>query len=192
MPAMTLGRPVSGPVSRRAGLALAAAAVALLAGCGDSMAYYQTRYIPSSGDEYSAASQLSWQGDREVYELPAEPPAVDESRPRVACKEPGEVFKGQGIIGLTDNAPPYPDPNPPIALARSGDESPAGALPPVKAVPVADWGELERVGAREPIGPTQVSATDQGPYPFEASGKNVEPLNMAKTRDSDDWCPPRK
>ena len=176
-----------------AGLAIAAAATALLSGCGDSMVYYQSRYVPASSDEaFSPASQLSWQGDHEVYELPAEPPAVDESRPRVDCKQPAEVFKGQGMVGLTDDAPPYHDPNPPIRLANQGDDEMVAALPPVKATPVAKFGEMETVGAREPVGPTPVGGSAKGPFPFEASGKNNEPLTMAATRDSDDWCAPQK
>jgi hypothetical protein len=181
------------PHAQRTVLGLAGLAALTLAGCGNNTIYYQTRYVPTSSDEaFSPASQLAWSGDREVYELPAEPPAVDEDRPRIDCKQPAEVFKGQQIVGLTDNAPAYPDPNPPIALARSGDEPPSSALQPVKPLDLARFGDEDIVGAREPIGHPKVGITDPGPFPVVSSGKENPPLDLAKTRDADDWCEPKK
>jgi len=194
MSAMTVSRHLHPARFLQAGaLGLTALAMLMMTGCGDSTVYYQTRYVPTSSDEaFSPASQLGWSGDREVYELPAEPPAVDEDRPRIDCKQPAEVFKGPTIVGLTDSAPAYPDPNPPIALARTGDEELQAGLPPVKVLPIAKFGDPDVVGAREPVGVPPVASTDHGPFPVVSSGKNNPPLDLAATRDSDDWCAPKK
>lgn len=76
------------------------AALAALTGCGDTL-YYQTRYIPQSADAvYSPAEQMSWTGDKEAYELPSQPPAIDgDGEPRHNCARPYQKFKSDPTIG---------------------------------------------------------------------------------------------
>lgn len=75
----------------------------LLTGCaGGSREYYETRYIPTSGaSTFSAAERAKWFGDRQVYELPAAPPDLDDenpARPRVCARMPGPRFKAPTMV----------------------------------------------------------------------------------------------
>ncbi len=81
-------------------LALPALALAL-GGCSESL-YYDTRYVPTDIEStYSVSSQLSWSGDREVYELPAAAPDIDgEQKARVRCTYPYQKLKPQTIAGM--------------------------------------------------------------------------------------------
>jgi hypothetical protein len=81
-------------------LALPALAL-VLGGCSEGV-YYDTRYIPTDVEStYSLSAQLSWHGDREVYELPAAAPDIDnEQKPRVRCTYPYQKFKPQTIAGM--------------------------------------------------------------------------------------------
>ncbi len=78
----------------------------LLAGCSSNgeRAYYQTRYIPSSGDAlYTPSEKSRWRGDHEVYELVAAPPALaEEHRARRDCERPGSAFPVNGVAAYGD------------------------------------------------------------------------------------------
>jgi hypothetical protein len=81
-------------------LALPALALAL-GGCSESV-YYDTRYVPTDVESsYSLSARMGWSGDREVYELPAAAPDIDnEQKPRVRCTYPYQKFKPQTIAGM--------------------------------------------------------------------------------------------
>jgi hypothetical protein len=81
-------------------LALPVLALAL-GGCSESL-YYDTRYVPTDVESsYSLSSRIAWSGDREVYELPAAAPDIDnEQKPRVRCTYPYQKFKPQTIAGM--------------------------------------------------------------------------------------------
>ncbi len=75
----------------------------LLTGCaGGSREYYETRYIPTSGEStFSAAERSKWTGDRTVYELPSAPPDLDQDAapsPRACARMPGPRFKSQPMV----------------------------------------------------------------------------------------------
>jgi hypothetical protein len=81
-------------------LLLLAPVLAALTGCGDAM-YYQTRYIPSDIDSSFTVESLSWNGDKEVIELPAAPPDIDAThRVRVDCQTPGQKFKPVPVVAM--------------------------------------------------------------------------------------------
>jgi hypothetical protein len=168
-------------------LALAAVSLAL-AGCGDE--YYQTRYIPvSSESTYSAYEQAGWSGDREVYELPANPPAYGEMhRPRKDCLQPGQQFKPQTMAGITDEQhhDEIADVTP---ISATNDLSTGNPYPRPKDYPVAAWDEAKPAGAHEPTGVTQVGIDDRGPFPFRGSGTETIPANkVADWKDPEGWC----
>jgi hypothetical protein len=81
-------------------LALPALALAL-GGCSESL-YYDTRYVPTDIEStYSVSARIGWSGDREVYELPAAAPDIEnEQKARVRCTYPYQKFKPQTIAGM--------------------------------------------------------------------------------------------
>lgn len=167
------------------GLALASLGVV---GCGDL--YYQTRYIPvSSESTYSTAEQATWSGDREVYELPAAPPAIDGlHRERIECAKPGQRFKPQAMVGVGGEERHHRA-GEPRAVAGVEDLSPGNPLPPAKGYPVAAWGDPDPKGARERIGQVPVGGKDTGPFPY--NGESPNPVRPVGGQDHDrGWCPP--
>lgn len=89
--------------SARTKLPLLALPALLLAlgGCSESL-YYDTRYVPTDVEStYSVSARIGWSGDREVYELPAAAPDIDnEQKARVRCAYPYQKFKPQTIAGM--------------------------------------------------------------------------------------------
>ena len=178
-------------------LAMLAPVLLLAGGCADSV-YHQTRYVPSAGeDAYSFSERLFWTEDAEVYETPANPPALasgedDGHRSRIDCRKPGQAFKSGPVAagggteinghGLAEGP----------TLARMEDEPLHGrGLPPDAPQRVADWHDAGTTGARERPGLIPVANYDGRPRSQPASGidrRQTEP--MASTRDDADWCPP--
>lgn len=164
-----------------------------LAGCGDM--YYQTRYIPvSSEDAFSMHERVTWSGDKEVYELPANPPAIDTlHRERVDCKTPGQKFKGQAMLGIYQ--PAMHGETGEIVAVGGLDKGPhpGNPFPPQKDYPVGVQGDAIDRGAREPIGLIPVGGADRGPYPFRGSGTDTIGSDaMGAYRDDQTfWCPPQ-
>ncbi len=179
-------------------MALAAAAalcLVALGGCGDI--YYQTRYIPQSAESvYSGTEQAFWTGDREVYELPANPPAIDElHRARVDCKRPGQSFKSQTMVGLTDPDRRYDGTGDAILVgALDGGPAPAHGPLTIPKTAVSAMGDDYGSGARPGIGAIPVAASDHDPVPFRGSGTNLAPKRVvaAYRDDQTDWCPPNR
>jgi hypothetical protein len=86
------------PPMRR--LTLLVPLVIALTGCGDGGLYYQTRYIPTDIDSSFAVESVTWNGDREVIELPAAPPDLEGTNdPRVDCEYPYQKFKPTPVVG---------------------------------------------------------------------------------------------
>jgi hypothetical protein len=70
-----------------------------LVGCGDGGLYYQTRYIPTDIDSSFAVESVTWNGDREVIELPAAPPNLEgDAEPRADCEYPYQKFKPAPVV----------------------------------------------------------------------------------------------
>jgi hypothetical protein len=161
-----------------------------LAGCGDMA--YQTRYIPVSAESvYSPAERATWSGDREVYELPANPPAIDElHRQRIDCATPGQRFKPPPMAGIEDSHRHKETADPSLVARLNDDPEPGSPWGPQKDYPVAAWYEAEQRGAREQIGLVPVGVGDTGPWPFRGSGTETIPASsMAVYRtDQIDWC----
>lgn len=158
----------------------------LLASCGD--AYYQTRYVPVSvEDTYSVAARATWTGDREVYEIPAAPPAIDTERPRRPCLPPEQRFKPDPMLGLQESTHVHEvaDVQP---LAAMGDVTPHG-LPALKAPPIYAWMPAEGTGAHEPHYDHPVGVMDRGPVPFDIDHRHADGPRIAGWRtDETDWC----
>lgn len=163
-------------------------AVLSLTGCGDL--YYQTRYIPVSADAaYSVAERSTWSGDREVYELPANPPAIGaEHRERRPCLPPEQRFKPTAMLGIYDETHQH-EQGPVTPMAAYGE---AKGLPPkpMAAYPISGWYTAKVPGAKEPVGLIPVGVSAKGPYPFGASGRDrSDPPTMAAWRtDETSWC----
>jgi hypothetical protein len=162
------------------------AAVVVLAGCGDP--YYQTRYIPLSAEAvYSPTERAGWHGDREVYELPAHPPAVDSTRPRLACLEPDQAFKSQTMLGLreSDRVHDIADPEKIYAM---GEETAAGPKP-LKDYRLYAWSDDQEPGAKEHIGIRPVGVMEEGPSPFYGELEHSDAPKVADWRDDEsEWC----
>jgi hypothetical protein len=174
---------------RSAPILLPALAVALC-GCGNMA--YQTRYIPVSAESvYSPAEQMTWSGDKEVYELPANPPAIDEAhRARVDCRTPGQKFKPVAVAGIEDRQKNKELADPSLIARLNDDPEPGSPFGPQKDYPVAAYYDAEQRGAREPIGLVPVGVGDQGPFPFRGSGTLTIPASpvAAYRTDQIDWC----
>ncbi len=180
---------------RRGPLLVVVLSAMLLAvtGCGDM--YYQTRYIPVSADDsFSLHERMTWSGDKEVYELPANPPAIDTlHRQRVDCKTPGQKFKGQTMLGIQDPGL-HPETADVVAVgALDKGPFPGAAYPPQKDYPVGVPGDPIERGAREPIGLIPVGDGERGPFPFRGSGTETIPAQPvgAYRDDQTFWCPPQ-
>jgi hypothetical protein len=161
----------------------------LLAGCGDM--YYQTRYIPVSAESvYSPSEQLTWTGDKQVYELPANPPALDElHRTRIDCKPPGQAFKPIAVVGIKDSERHREVGQPALVGGINSDPEPGLPFGPGKRLPVAAWMDADPQGARDRIGLIPVAGSDTGPFPFRGSGRVDPAMPIAAYRsDQVDWC----
>ncbi len=139
---------------------------------------------------------LTEAGDREVYELPANPPAIDElHRARVDCKRPGQSFKPQTMVGLADPDRRYDGTGDAILVgALDGGPAPAHGPLTIPKTAISAMGDDYGLGARPAIGAIPVAASDHDPVPFRGSGTNLAPKRAvaAYRDDQTDWCPPNR
>jgi hypothetical protein len=182
-----------------AGILVAFLALPLLSGCADSL-YYQTRYVPSSSEgAFSAGDRMFWTEESEVYELPANPPALasnedDEHRQRVDCKPPGQQFKSNqvGSGGLTEIRGRSVVTNPQLAV-MSNDLGLPRAPGPGKPTQMAGWHDEMPIGAREPAGILKVAGYEDRPKSTPGSGiDTIEPNKMVTIGDETGYCPPAR
>lgn len=181
------------------GLLTAFLALPLLSGCADSL-YYQTRYVPNSSEgAFSLGDRMFWTEDSEVYELPANPPALatnadDEHRQRIDCKPPGQLFKANQVAsgGLTEIRGKSTVSNPQLAVL-SDDPGLPRAPGPGKPTSMGGWHDEMPIGAREPAGLTPVAAYEDRPRSTPGSGIDKIPVNkMATIGDETGYCPPAR
>ncbi len=176
-----------------------AAALFLLAGCADSI-YYQTRYAPtSSSGSFSIGERMFRTEDNEVYELPANPPALataqeDSHRSRVDCRRPGQAFKSNPIAGIDgDEIHGNPDGSVTPIARMSNDLELAKSPGPGAPQPLAGWQDEGRYGARERRDPPKVGGAEDRPASVPGSGTTVIAPNKIATIDNDTgWCPPQR
>ena len=182
-----------------AGLLATMLALPLLSGCANSL-YYQTRYVPNSGaGAFSMADRMFWTEESEVYELPANPPALatdadDAHRQRVDCQRPGQAFKANliGSGGLTEIRGSSYVSNPRLAVLDDDPDLPR-APSPGKPTLMGGWHDEMPAGAREPVGLIPVAAYDDRPRSIPGSGTDtIPPKNMATIGDDSGWCPPAR
>ncbi len=166
------------------------AVVLAVAGCSSSgeRAYYQTRYIPSSGDAlYSASEKSRWRGDHQVYELPANAPALGEDhRVRRDCVRPGPGFPVNGKVAYRD----IPRGGGEVALQEAGgfDGRPDRGLGPQTKDPelVARMGDIPPGGLPQRNFHTQTGAYDRRAHP--GTGPDTGPAQaIGAARDQDKW-----
>ena len=182
-----------------AGLLVAFLALPLLSSCANSV-YYQTRYVPTSSEgAFSLGDRLFWTEESEVYELPANPPALasnddDEHRSRVDCKPPGQPFKANqiGSGGLSEIRGKSSVSSYQLAVL-SEDPGLPRAPGPGKPTPISGWHDEMLTGAREPAGLIPIAAYDDRPRSTPGSGINNIPANkMATIGDETGYCPPAR
>jgi len=159
--------------------------VLALAGCGDE--YYQTRYIPPSSDaSFTLASRATWYGDKQVYELPADPPAVGIDRPRKDCIPPGGVIPDPPIVGVRD-AEGHFETGEVVTIAGTYEE-PEHSLPPLKEAPIYAYDDPHPPGPIEPTGAIPVAGTQQPPFAGHSAAL-IPPVPLAAYRtDQTLWC----
>ncbi len=187
--------PVHVPVHVPALLGLLA--VVVLGGCADNV-YYQTRYVPSEGGAFSGMDGMFRREDPEVYELPANPPALasdDEDRahrPRVDCRAPGVRFKARRVAGSGEPEAESRSTNEGLVVARLSDDPAAVVSPrPDPRPAIVGIHEEYRYGAPESRGPIPVAGTEDRPVSMRATGIDRRPARpIAAIGDRDDWCPP--
>jgi hypothetical protein len=176
-----------------------AAALFLLAGCADSI-YYQTRYAPtSSSGSFSIGERMFRTEDKEVYELPANPPALateqeDGHRSRIDCRRPGQAFKPNPIAGIEgDEIRGNPDGSVTPIARMSNDLELAKSPGPGAPQPLAGWQDEGRYGARERRDPPKVGGMEDRPASVSGSGTKVIAPNKIAAIDNDTgWCPPKR
>lgn len=181
----------------RLALVPVALAVLALSGCANSV-YYQTRYAPTSSEQsFGFGERLFWSEDKEVYELPANPPAIatddeDLHRSRVECREPGQQFKpGQVATGggtevhgtsLVDGP----------TVGTMGDDTTPRSPRPERPQPISGWHDEPRYGTRETRDPVKVVGPNLTPI-SAAPGSRIDkiaPNPISTIGDDTGWCPP--
>ncbi len=169
------------------------AVVLTFTGCGESM-YYQSRYAPTSVDDaYGWGSRWTWDGDKEVYALPANPPAVDElHRTRQDCQPPGQKFKPATVATVEWSKQATggggPEPYPAARLDEPGMVPIRGSL---LDHPRFAMERPNPKGAHEPIVATKVGMSENAPQSTPGSGikQNLTPYAPATYRsDEVIWC----
>ncbi len=166
--------------------------VLTLTGCGDSI-YYQSRYAPTSVDDaYGAGSRWTWDGDKEVYALPANPPAVDDlHRTRQDCVTPGQKFKPTTVAMVewsTQAGGGSPEPYP---AARMDDPTMVPIRGDLLDHPRFAMERPNPQGAHEPIVNPKVGMSDNTPQSTPGSGTkhSITPYPPAIYRsDEVIWC----
>ncbi|MCS6970684.1 MAG: hypothetical protein RMM29_01120 [Planctomycetota bacterium] len=161
-----------------------AAAVLILAGCDPAV---QARQPPTSVDQ--AFGPFAWRSPdvpRQVYELPAERPALDprDAQPRT-CRRPGPRFPPSPLVGLrADEQTMHYQPAIPLV---GWQEPPLPAPPPLPGGRLFGWREEAPPGPKEPI------ATRSEPLRLQPgrSLSRAEPIPLvAYRRDEYSWCNP--
>jgi len=171
-------------------LALGVLALAL-GGCAESL-YYDTRYVPTNIESsYSLTSQLAWSGDREVYELPAAAPDIDnEQKARVRCTYPYQKFKPQTIAGMgNDEVHSSTDIG---EVAYGGYDvriHPTGPTVPLHESPnFATDGRPSNPGIPPALGNPDVSGYDRRPH-SKTSIDSTEPVPLLDwNRNANPYC----
>lgn len=173
----------------------------ILSGCAEDRgerAYYRTRYVPENIDgTYTGIQRAQWKGDKEVFELPAAPPALDgEHYARVNCEKPGPRFKGQAMVGLGDEV--RGDSRIELAAIGAMDTRPVpvGALDPLPGYAIGGMHDGAPHGIYDTTMPKQdIAVMDSRPRVIAGSGTDVrEPPVDAYIRDmaKDDYCLPEE
>jgi hypothetical protein len=169
-------------------------AALVLGGCsGRNDAVYTTRQMPtSSEDAYASMAKRTWSEDNEVYELPAQPPAIDDlHRPRAVCASPGQRMKPITIGGVANPMYVNRGHSLPLNTGRMSDRPDPLPLIPLKPLsPVAAFGYEEPIGAREPVQTLPVAAYDDRPRSQASSGVGRRLIDeaLARTAEANVWC----
>lgn len=178
----------------------ALALVASLSGCGGDYLYYQTRYIPTSSEQsFSPSAQWFWTENKEVYELPSNPPALasvegqNDHRQRVDCKPPGPVFKPEALAKYGKGQGNGRGEVDGTEMASMGQ--PSGIPPAPKARDpraLGGWGNDHQYGPDEVRPVRVVGLSDKLPQvPLYTDG-TIKPKPMATTGSDEGWCPPKQ
>jgi hypothetical protein len=160
-----------------------------LAGCGGN-AYYATRGMPTSAAEaYAAPARWTLPEEREIYELPANPPAIDRDHTGVKNRQPGQILPAQVMVGMADepwSGVPTVESN---RLARMDDVQGPPPLRPLKSLAeVSGWQQEQVPGAREPLGVPRVGTYQDAPASQPASGLDrIPPIVTGATGETDVW-----
>jgi hypothetical protein len=173
--------------SSRIGWSMTALAALLLAGCGGGGADAAARPIPNQGASFS---WVSGGGSGGAYELPANPPAIEDEHRSRTCA-PGQLFQPVAIIGVGE------DPGRPLAVSRAtplatlDDWRPIGTdRRPGPTALVTVEHEGESLVPRTPIRP--LGASDPRPSTVTGSvlDERPEPTVGAYRQDEEWWCDP--
>ncbi len=164
-----------------------------MAGCSSSgeRAYYQTRYIPSSGDAlYTASEKSRWHGDLQVYELPGNPPALgEEHRARRDCVQPGPGFPINGKVAYRD----VPRGGGQVALQEAGgfDQRPARLQGPLTQEPhlIAKTADVTPAGLPQRNFRTDAGGFDGRPRPGTGPDTgDAQAIDRMRDQDKWDYC----
>lgn len=156
-----------------------AAPLLLLAGCGDD-AYYVTRSMPtSSADTWGTTARLFRGETAEVYELPAQPPAVDGPPARGPARAPGQRFPAFPLVAQGDPPARYDARQPAQPVGALDDAIVLAPVRPLARTPIAAWHPAAEAGVREPIGVRPVGAGEDGPRSQPGSGLDRIPAQPA-------------
>jgi hypothetical protein len=164
----------------------------LLAGCGDSTMYYQTRYIPNSDESFTTVGRLGYSADDEVFELPAQPPTLDGvHRKRADCAVPGQKFKPQAKVAYAPQEVHGNGPadGPPVG-AEDARMHPVGPDKLLKDVPVAKIENQPFEGlnqTRREVITTGIG--DSRPHSTTGAGTDRNPtIAIEASKDGDPYC----
>ncbi len=103
-------------------LPVAALALGVLGtGCAERE-QVKSRYVTTAvEDVFSPIDRAGWTGDRQVYEIPAAPPAVADLHRARTCKTPGQQFKSPTMFNLVEEDSFRPEKLDPQILAKADD-----------------------------------------------------------------------
>lgn len=163
------------------------AVLTVMGGCGNT--YYQTRYHPDSLEE-AQAHRLSRHDDPMMYEVPSQPPALVEPRPRV-CGRPGEGFPPLAIVGVHKD-PMGVDSIQPIPVGGY-DRRPLEIESPTKPIVPRVYGMYDPLarGPLVPLGIDPVGRYDGRPVSRTgAVSTSFIPVVAGYRRDEVIWCNP--
>jgi hypothetical protein len=175
-------------------LLLLAPVLAALTGCGDGL-YYQTRYIPTDIDSAFAVESLTWNGDREVIELPAAPPDIEAANPpRVDCQYPYQKFKSSPMVGMSkEGGRSYAGVDTTTVGTMATYERPSGSTTAMPEPKVATYANSPfALGVSHSAFNAQVGATDTRPRSTSGAGTdtttNVEINGGLNSKNYNPYC----